>query len=70
MTCEAVTVDGFDDEAGGRHGGEAFVESGGPDAAGCAQFGERPGLLAIHEGGGDTVINGTRLERALGLAIG
>ena len=34
-TDEAVTVRGFDHEAGGDHGGEAFVESGGADAAGC-----------------------------------
>jgi hypothetical protein len=34
-TGEAVTVGGFDDEAGSDHGGEAFVESGGANAAAC-----------------------------------
>src|SRR3954469_16124533 len=67
---EAVTVGGFDDETGGGHGREARVEGGGTDAAGCPQFGERPWLLAVHEGGGDTVIDGVRLERSVGLAIG
>jgi hypothetical protein len=70
VTGEAVTVDGFDDEASCSHGREARVEGGGADAAGCPQFGERPWLLAVSEGGGDTVIEGTRLKRALGLAIG
>ena len=32
-TGEAVSVGGFDDEAGGGHGGEAFVKSGCADAA-------------------------------------
>ena len=41
---EAVAVGGFDDEAGGGHGGETFIESGGADAAGSAQFGEWPRL--------------------------
>ena len=67
---EAVTVGGFDDEAGSGHGGEALVEGGGADAAGCPQFGERPGLLAVREGCGDALIDGGRLDVALGLAIG
>ena len=70
VTGEAVTVDGFDDETGGGHGREARVEGGGADAAGCPQFGERPWLLAVQEGGGDSVIDGGRLERSVGLAIG
>src|ERR1700722_8195589 len=70
VTGEAVTVDGFDDETGGGHGREAGGEGGGADAAGCSQFGERPWLLAVHEGGGDSVIDGVRLERSVGLAIG
>ena len=69
-TGEAVTVGGFDDKAGGGHGGEALVESGGADAAGCPQFGERPRLLAVGEGCGDALIDGSRLDTMLGLAIG
>src|SRR5579863_8691632 len=53
---EAVSVGGFDDKAGSDHGGEAPVESGGADAAGCARFGERPRLHARGEGRGDAVV--------------
>ncbi len=49
---EAVSVGGFDDEAGGGHGGEAFVESGGADAAGCAQLGEWPRFIPLGESRG------------------
>ena len=70
MSGEAVTVGGFDDETGGGHGGEAFVECGGADAAGCPQFGERPGLAAVGEGRGDALIDGSRLDTPLRLAIG
>ena len=69
-TGEAVTVGGFDDEADSDHGGEAFVESGGTDAAGCAQLGERAGLLAVGEGCGDALIDGSRFDTMLGLVIG
>ena len=70
MTGETVSVGGFDDETGGGHGGEAFVERGGANAARCSQFGERPGLAAACKGCGDTLINGSRFDAALGLAIG
>ena len=70
MSGEAVTVGGFDDEAGGGHGGEAFVEGGGADAAGCPQFGERARLCAVGEGCGDALIDRSWPDRALGLAIG
>ena len=70
VTGEAVTVGRFDDEAGGGHGREALVEGGGADAAGCPQFGERPGLLAVGEGCGDALIDGSWFDTALGLAIG
>jgi hypothetical protein len=69
-TGEAVTVGGFDDEASSGHGGEAFVESGGANAAGCAQCGEWPGLVAIGEGRGDALIDGIRFDTMLGLVIG
>lgn len=32
MDGDTVAVCGFDDEAGGGHGGEALIESGGADA--------------------------------------
>ena len=67
---EAVTVCRFDDEAGSGHGREALIEGGGAEAAGCPQFGERPGLLAVGEGCGDPLIDGTWFDTALGLAIG
>lgn len=47
---EAVSVGGFNDEADGGHRGEALVEGGGANAAGCPQFGERLWLLAVREG--------------------
>jgi hypothetical protein len=49
---ETVSVGGFDDETGGGHGGEAFVERGGENAARCSQFGERPWLAAACKGCG------------------
>jgi hypothetical protein len=64
---EAVTVGGFDDEAGGRHGGPALVEGGCADTTGCAQCGERPGLLAVGEGRGDALIDGSWFDTALDL---
>ena len=67
---EAVTVGGFDDEAGSAHCGETLVEGGGANATGCPQLGERPGLLAVREGCGDALIEGSRLDIAFGLAIG
>jgi hypothetical protein len=69
-TGEAVTVGGFGDQTGGGHGGEALVESGGADAAGRAQFGERAGLVAACEGCGDALIDGSWFDTAIGLAIG
>jgi hypothetical protein len=63
---EAVTASGFDDEAGGGHGREAFVESGGADAAGCPRFEERTGLLALVEGCGDALIDGSWSTRCSG----
>ena len=47
-----------------------MVESGGANAAACAQFGERPGLVAIGEGRGDALIDGSRFDTMLGLVIG
>jgi hypothetical protein len=64
---EAVSVGGFDDEAGGGHRGEALVESGGANAAGCPQFGERLRLLAVREGCGDALIDRSRLGVAFEL---
>jgi hypothetical protein len=64
---EAVSVGGFDDEASGGHGGEAFVESGGADAAGCAQFGEWPQFIPLGESGRDALIHGRRLGTAIRL---
>ena len=69
-TGEAVTVGGFDDEAGSDHGGEAFVESGGGNAAGCPQFGERRWLLAADEGCGDALIDGSWFDMMLWRVIG
>ena len=53
-----VSVGGFDDGSVGDHGGEAFVESGGTNAAGSAQFGERPWLAGVGENRGDALIDG------------
>ena len=69
-TGEAVAVGRFDDEAGRGHGREAFVERGGADPAGGAQFGERPGLVAVCEGCGDALINGREWRVALWWVIG
>jgi len=66
---EAVSVGGFDDEASGGHGGEAFVESGGADVAGCAQLGEWPRFAAIGESGCDALIHGSRLGAAIRLVM-
>lgn len=55
---EMVSVGGFDDGSVGDHGGEAFVESGGTNAAGSAQFGERPWLAGVGENRGDALIDG------------
>ena len=66
---EAVSVRGFDDEAVGGHCGEALVEGGGANAAGCPQFGERLRLLAVREGCGDALIDRSRLGVAIGMAI-
>ena len=67
---EAVTVCRFDDQAGSGHGREALIEGGRAEAAGRPQFGERPGLLALGEGCGDPLIDGSWFDTALGLAIG
>jgi hypothetical protein len=64
-TGEAVTVGGFDDAAGSDHCGEAFVESGGADATGCAQCRERAGLLAVGEGCCDALIDGSWFDTML-----
>ena len=66
-TGEAVSVGGFDDEAGGGHGSEALIKGSGADTAGCPQFGERPGLLAVGKGCGDALIDGSWFGSALGL---
>jgi hypothetical protein len=66
---ETVSVRGFDDEAGGGHGGEALVESGGVDAAGCAQLREWPQFIPVGENRGDTLIDGSRLGTAIRLVI-
>ena len=66
---EAVSVGGFDDEAGGGHRGKALVEGGGANAAECPQFGERLRLLAVREGCGDALIDRSRLGVAFGMAI-
>jgi len=66
---EAVSVGGFDDDAGGGHGGEAFVECGGADAAGCAQLGEWPWFIPLGESGCDALIDGSRLGSAIRLMI-
>jgi hypothetical protein len=67
---EAVSVGGFDDEAGCSQGCEARVEGGITDAAGGSQYGERPWLLAVREGGCDAAIDRSRLDTMLGLVIG
>jgi len=69
-TGEAVSVGGFDDDAGGGHGGEALVKRCGADAARRAQLGEWPWFLAIGERRGDALIHGRRLDATLGLGIG
>ena len=66
---ETVSVRGFDNEAGGGHGGEALVESGGADAAGCAQLGEWPRFIPVGESRGDTLINGSRRGTAIRLVM-
>jgi hypothetical protein len=66
---EAVSVGGSDDEASGGHGGEAFVESGGADAAGCAQLGEWPRFIPLSESGCDALIHGSRLGNAISLVM-
>jgi hypothetical protein len=43
---------GFDDEAGGGLGGEALMENGGADAAGCARLGEWPRFIPVGESRG------------------
>jgi len=66
---EAVTAGGFDDAADRGHGSEALVEGGSTDAAGCSQFGERPGLFAVCEDCDDSLVERGRLDIVLGLAI-
>ena len=66
---ETVSVGGFDDEAGGGQGGEALIESGGADAAGCAQLGERPRFIPVGESRGDTLINGSRRGTGIKLVV-
>ena len=66
---ETVSVRRFDDEAGGGHGGEAFVESGGADAAGRAQLGEWPRFIPFSESGCDALIDGSRLGNAIRLVL-
>ena len=67
---EAVSVGGFDDEAGSGHLGETFVERGVADAAGCTQLGEWPRFGGSGERCGDALIDGSRLGGVLGLRIG
>ena len=67
---EAVSVGGFDDDAGGGHGGQALVERCCADAAGRTQFGEWLGLAAVRERLGDTLIHRSRFDATLGLEIG
>ena len=67
---EAVSVGGFDDDAGSGHGGEALVEGGGANAAGSAQFGEWPGFACVGERCSDALIDGSLLDGGFGLGIG
>jgi hypothetical protein len=66
---ETITFGGFDDAAGGRHGGDAVVEGGGANAATGSQIGEGLGLAGLGEGGGDAVVEGVRLDCGLGGAL-
>jgi hypothetical protein len=58
---ELVAFGGFDDAAGGCHGGEAFVEGGGSHPTNGAQIGEWLGLCGVGEGCDDAVVDGSRL---------
>ena len=64
VTGEAIAVAGFDDAAGGGHGGEVRVEGGGADAAAGAQLGEGAWPIGVREGRGDAFVDGRR--RGLG----
>ena len=67
---EAVSVGGFDDDSGRDHGGEAFVEGGGTNAAGRAQLGEWARLAGVGENRGDALIDGVLLDGVIGLEVG
>ena len=67
---EAVAVGGFGDDAGGDHGGEAFVEGSGTNAAGRAQIGEWLWLAGVGENRGDALIDGFLMDGAIVLGIG
>src|SRR5271168_1730712 len=67
---EAVAVGGFRDAAGRDHGGEAFVEGSGTNAAGSAEVGEWPWLAGVGENRGDALIDGLLLNGSIGLVIG
>ena len=67
---EAVSVGGFDDGSGCDHGGEAFIESGGTNAARRAQVGEWPWLAGVGENRCNALIDGLLLDGAIGLVIG
>lgn len=60
LSGEAVAIAGFDDAAGGGHGGEALVEGRGAETADGAERGDGLGLPGLGEGGGDAVVNGDR----------
>lgn len=64
-----VSVGGFDDGSVGDHGGEAFVESGGTNAAGSAQVGEWPWLAGVGENRSDALIDGLVPGGVFGLWI-
>jgi len=67
---EAVSVGGFDDDAGSGHFGEAFVEGGGANAAERAQLGEWPRFCCSGERCSDALVDGSLLDGAFGLGIG
>src|ERR1700677_3119389 len=66
---ETIAFGGFDDAAGGRHGGDALVEGGGANAATGPQIREGLGLAGLGEGGGDAVVEGVWLDCGLGGAL-
>ena len=64
-----VSVGGFDDGSVGDHGAQAFVESGGTNAAGSAQVGEWPWLVGVGENRSDALIDGLVPGGVFGLWI-